>query len=76
MATPAFRRDLAAEVSKHFRGTPEERVRQALALGRDLFEMYLGTLPPGTSRAEAARRMSVRTHAGRRASRVMDLPRE
>ena len=76
MATAAhFRRDLSAEVSKHFKKTPDERVREAQALGRSLFEMHLWTLPPGVSRVEAGERLRLATHAGRRPSRVMSQPR-
>jgi len=75
MGTVTFRRDLAAEREKHFEGTHEERVRTAFALGASLFEMYLRTLPRGTTRAEAEDLVRRQTHRGRRPSRVMDLPR-
>ena len=67
--------DFAAEVSKHFTGTPDVRVRQALDLGRELFEMHLLTIPPGVSVHAAGERMRLATHAGRRPSRVMSQSR-
>ena len=73
--TTPFRRDLSAEVTKHFNETPDERVRQALALGRELFEMHLSTLSSVVSRYEAGERLRLATHAGRRPSRVMSQPR-
>jgi hypothetical protein len=75
MGTATFRRDLANEAEKHFHGTPDERVRTAFALGASLFDMYLHTLPRGTSQAEAEDMVRRQTHRGRRPSRVMDLPR-
>ena len=75
MATKTQKRDLATEAEKHFRGTPDERVRTAFALGASLFEMYFRTLPRGTTRAEAEDMVRRQTHRGRRPSRVMDLPR-
>jgi hypothetical protein len=75
MGTASFRRDLATEAEKHFQGTPDERVRTAFALGASLFEMYLRTLPRGTTRAEAEDIVRRQTHRGRRRSRVMELPR-
>jgi hypothetical protein len=75
MRQSVFSRDLAAEAAKHFKGSPEERMANALALGRDLFEMYARTLAPTVTRAEAGERVRLTTHAGRRPSRVMDLPR-
>jgi hypothetical protein len=76
MGTATFRRDLAAEAEKHFHGTPDERVREALARGVAALDLYVSALPPGTTRREAAEKMRLATHAGRRFSRVMDLPRE
>jgi hypothetical protein len=73
--TTPFRRDLSAELPKHFKATPDERVREALALGRELFEMHLRTLPPAVSRDEAGERLRLTTHAGRRPSRVMSQAR-
>jgi urease accessory protein UreF len=70
MAVKALRRDLEAEVRKHFQGTPEERMKQALEMGASLFELYLSMQPPGTSRRAAEERIRSTTHQGRR-SRVM-----
>jgi hypothetical protein len=75
MATTTVQRNLATEAEKHFRGTPDERVREALAQGAALLDLYVRALPPGTTRLEAAEKMRRATHAGRRPSRVMDLPR-
>lgn len=63
-------RDLRAEVTRHFRGTPESRILQAWRLGREALDLFLATLPPGTSRAEARRLMQRNTHRGRRPSRA------
>lgn len=76
MPTSPYRRDLASEVAKHFKGTPEERLAAALRVDTLALDVFLAALPPGTSREEAARRARLGTHAGRRHSRVMELPRE
>lgn len=68
-------RDLASEAAKFFRGTPESRLAEALRPDDFALDLFLATLPKGTSREEAARLARRLTHAGRRASRVMDLPR-
>jgi hypothetical protein len=68
-------RDLAAEVSKHFKGTPGERLLRALRLGLRDLDLFLATLPPGTSRDEARRILRRNKHPGRRPSRVMESPR-
>jgi endonuclease V-like protein UPF0215 family len=65
-------RDLAAEAAKHFQGTPEERVRLALELGRRALEIFLASQPPGTTVEEARRILRRNKHRGRRPSRVMD----
>ena len=72
MGTATARRDLAAEFAKHFKGTPEERLAAALRVEPLPLDLFLSTLPPGTSREELAR---LRTNAGRRYSRVMENPR-
>lgn len=72
MGTATFRRDLDAEAAKFFRGTPEERLARALRVDPLALELFLAGLPDGTSREEAARQARNLTHAGRRASRVMD----
>lgn len=69
------RRDLASEAAKFFRGTPESRLAEALRPDDLALDLFLAGLPEGTSREEAARRARLLTHAGRRTSRVMELPR-
>ena len=68
-------RNLAAEAAKFFRGTPESRLAEALRPDEFALDLFLATLPKGTSREEAARLARLATHAGRRVSRVMDPPR-
>ena len=68
-------RDLAAETAKFFRGTPEIRLAEALRPDGFALDLFLATLPRGTSREEAARLARLLTHAGRRVSRVMGQPR-
>jgi len=75
MRMAAFRRDLAAEAAKFFQGTPESRLAEALRPDPLALDLFLAALPKGTSREEAARRARLLTHAGRRVSRVMALPR-
>jgi hypothetical protein len=75
MATATFRRDLAAEAAKFFHGTPEGRLAQVLRADSLALDLFLTGLPKGTTREEAARRARLLTHAGRRVSRVMELPR-
>ena len=69
------RRDIEAEVAKHFRGAPEERIRQALQLGAQAVDLFAATLPAGTPRAVAADTLRRNKHRGRRRSAVMDAPR-
>jgi len=69
------RRDLAREAAKHFHGAPEERIAQAVRLGRGAVKLFLATQPPGTTWAEAAEVLRRNTHRGRRPSAVMDAPR-
>lgn len=66
MVAMRFRRDLDAEVAKFFKGTPDERVARALRLGRRGFEVFLASLPPGTSRAVAAEMRTARKRSARR----------
>jgi hypothetical protein len=65
-------RSLATELRKHFHGTAGERILTAVRLGQQALDLYLATLPPGTSRADARRTMQRRTHRGRQPSAVMD----
>jgi len=48
-------RDLASEVAKFFRGTPESRLAEALRMDPLALDLFLAGLPEGTSREEAAR---------------------
>ena len=65
-------RNLEAEVRKYFSGTPGERIVAALRLGQEALDLFLATLPPGTSRERARRLMQGNTHRGRRPSRVVE----
>jgi hypothetical protein len=66
------RRDLAAEVAKHFRGTAEERVLLALDLGQQALDVFLAALPPGSTRLQAAAIARRNKRRGRRPSEVME----
>lgn len=66
------RRDLAAEVAKHLRGTPAQRCVEAERLGEEALRLFLATQPPGTSRAEALATLRRNKHRGRQRSRVME----
>ena len=66
------RRDLDQEASKHFQGTPQERLLLALRLGREALKLFMATLRPGTSEDEAQNMLRRLKHRGRRPSRVMD----
>lgn len=76
MRDRSFSRDLAAEAEKFFRGSPEERLADALRVDPLALNLFLAGLPNGTTREEAARRAQLLTHAGRRVSRVMAKPRK
>lgn len=67
--------DLAAELKKHFKGTPEDRVALALKLGWRSLEFFLAAQPAGTSEQRAAEILRRNKHRGRRRSRVMEGPR-
>ena len=62
----ADRRGTAGD--SYLTGTPEERVRTVLRLGDELLDLFLATLPAGTTRASARRLMQRNTHRGRRPS--------
>jgi hypothetical protein len=62
------RRDLRAELGKFFWGSPEARVEAVLWLGEQALDLYLASLPPGTSRCEARARMQRAAQYGRRRS--------
>jgi hypothetical protein len=66
------RRDLVAEVAKHFRGTAEERVLLALDLGQQALDVFVAALPPGTTRSQAAAIARRNKQRGRRPSGVME----
>jgi hypothetical protein len=66
------RRDLVAEVAKHFRGTAEERVLLALDLGQQGLDVFLAALPPGTTRLQAAAIARRNKQRGRRPSGAME----
>ena len=46
-------RDLTGEVGKHFQGTAEERVLQAIRLGQLCLNLFLANQPPGMTPNEA-----------------------
>lgn len=69
------RRDLEGEIRKHFHGTPDERLRLALRLGRRALDFFMASLPPAVSRAEAAEILRRNKHRGRRPSKVMEASR-
>jgi hypothetical protein len=75
MATTA-RRTLAEEAAKHFRGTPESRLREARRLGRRALELFRATLPEGTTIREARLLLEAGKSRGRRRSRVIEALRE
>jgi len=72
MASRRFRRDLAAEAAKHFKGTAEGRMLAALEAGEMALALFRATLPPSTSVEVARRRLQRATHAGRRPSSAND----
>ncbi len=63
-------RDLSAEIGKHFAGTPLQRLRAALRLGEEAVDLFLATLPAGTTRRQARAIMQRNRHRGRRRSKV------
>ncbi|MFN8643226.1 MAG: hypothetical protein U0802_16790 [Candidatus Binatia bacterium] len=65
------RRDLQAEIDKHFLGTPAARAGAALRLGDEALELFRATLPASVPRAEARAIMRRNAHPGRRRSPVM-----
>jgi hypothetical protein len=62
------RRDLQVERAKFFSGDPAERVETVLWLGEQALDLYLASLPRGTSRCEARARMQRHARFGRRRS--------
>jgi hypothetical protein len=68
-------RDLASEIRKHFQGTPEERILQAMRLGQQALDIFQATLAPGTSRAAAREIMQRNKRHGRRPSVLMETRR-
>ena len=67
-------RDLSEELGKHFAGTPDTRVRAALRLGEQALDLFLATLPRGTTRRRARTIMQRNRHPGRRRSKVAGAP--
>ncbi len=74
MAMEAARRTIDSEAARHFRGTPDERMRAALEAGELALKLYLATQPPDTSLQEARRRLQRAACAGRRPSCCNDGP--
>ncbi len=68
-------RDVAFELSKHFRHTPEERFVLALRLGREALDLYMAARPAGTSLSEARDQLRRNKHRGRRSSALMEASR-
>ena len=67
-------RDLAAEVARHFLGTPAERMEVARRAGERALQLLLATLPKGTTRDEALVLLRRNKARGRRRSRWRDEP--
>ncbi len=68
-------RTLDAEVARHFRGTAEERILLALRLGQEGLDIFLASLPPGTTRGAAADIARRNKQRGRRRSAALEAPR-
>jgi len=68
-------RDLDAEIAKHFKGTPQSRVPEALRLGQEMLDAFLRNLPPVTSRLTALEILSRNKNRGRTPSKLMEGPR-
>jgi len=66
------RRDLASEASKHFQGTPEERILAARRLGEEALDHYLASQPPGITREQARRLLQRNKNRGRLHSTVAE----
>jgi hypothetical protein len=64
-------RDMEAEVRRYFQGTAADRLTVALRLGHRSVTLFLCSLPAGTTRAEALRRMRAIKSMGRRPSAVL-----
>ena len=65
-------RNLHAEVERHFRGTPSQRILEALRLGEYVLDAFLATQPPGLSREQARRRLQRNRNRGRRPSAAVE----
>jgi len=61
-------RDLTGEVGKHFQGTAEERVLQAIRLGELCLNLFLANQPPGMTPNEARTILHRNKNRGRRPS--------
>ena len=66
------RRDLSEELDKHFAGTAQGRVQTALRLGEQALDLFLATLPAGTTRQRARAMLQRNRHPGRQRSTVTD----
>ena len=66
------RRDLHAEIAKHFKGSAEERIRLALGLGRQALTVFLALQPPGTTLRQAREQLRRNKHRGRHHSTSME----
>jgi hypothetical protein len=67
MKAVGFRRDVATRAARHAaETTPEERVVEALRLGEFCLDVFLSSLPEGTTREEARRRAQRVKGFGRR----------
>jgi hypothetical protein len=64
------KRDLTAEVAKHFRGTSAERMVTALRLGREALDLFLATQPVGMTRQAARRILQRNKNRGRQPSAI------
>jgi len=65
-------RNLHAEVQRHFRGTPAQRILEALRLGEQVLDFFLATQPPGLSREHARRLLQRNRNRGRRRSAAVE----
>ena len=67
MEAAGFRRDVATQAARHATGaTPQERVAAALRMGELCLDVFLASLPEGTTREEARRRAQRLKGFGRR----------
>ena len=67
----ARRRTDRVDSTQHVWGTPSERMTGVLRLGNRALDLFLSTLPAGTSRARARVIMQRNASRGRRFSKVI-----